>query len=228
MKNLIVTRADDSIREMSDITHPIIKQYAKKCDADFYILNKEPPTNTFDNHPHFRIMEVYDLYEKYERILVLDSDILINPVCPNLFDMVPVDHIGSIFEDIGSRLQARRNTIMESQKLFPDIGWTKGYINTGVFMTSKCHREIFTPIDGKYYVLWGCDDIHLGYQINKMGFPIFELPYQFNHMSMFSEAWNGHADRFNSYIIHYAGAGGFDASSTRIQNILNDKKVWYK
>ena len=70
---------------------------------------------------------------------------------------------------------------------------------------------------------FGIDDIHLGYQIHKMGFEIQELPFQWNHMTMFSEGWNGYANRFDSYIIHYAGAGTFDESN-RTNQIKNDIK----
>jgi len=44
-----------------------------------------------------------------------------------------------------------------------------------------------------------------GYNIHKHNFTIQELPFQFNHMSMFSEEWNGSADPFESFIIHFAG-----------------------
>ena len=98
MKRAIFTRADENIREMTDITHPILKRYAKKCDADF-IISKEDDKY----HPHYRILQLYDLFKEYDRILCLDSDILILKSCPDIFNLVPVPQIASIYEDKGSR-----------------------------------------------------------------------------------------------------------------------------
>ena len=43
MKRLIITRADDNIKAMTDITLPIMREYAEKCIADFKILSHDPP-----------------------------------------------------------------------------------------------------------------------------------------------------------------------------------------
>ena len=93
--------------------------------------------------------------------------------------------------------------------MWGDIGWREGYINTGVFLTSKQHKDIFTKHNGEYYTDWGSDDVHIGYNINKQGHKIHELDYTFNHMCMFSEPWNGNPDRYKSNIIHYAGNATF-------------------
>lgn len=205
-KRLIVTRADERVSELTELTHPILKNYAKKCNADFMILsgNETPPMH------HYRILKFYDLLDKYDRVMHLDSDIIIRDDCPNLFEVVPVDKIGSLLEDKGSRKDHRRMLIKAVQDDREDVGWTEGYINTGVFIVSKCHKEIFSNVDvNNLWMDFGQDDVELGYQIHKLGFEIYELPFQLNHMSMFSEKWHNKASRFDSYIIHYAGNGFF-------------------
>jgi lipopolysaccharide biosynthesis glycosyltransferase len=208
MKKLIVTRADDAIKKMTDISHPIIEKFATKWGANFLHLNHMAECDG-NGRFHFRIMKCYDLYEEYDRILSLDSDVIIAPNCPNLFEVIPEDCIGTVYEDAGTRADDRRERIRKAQKRFGEIGWKTGYINTGVFMTSKMHRDIFTKINDEYYNDRGFDDVHLGYQINKLGFKVHPLSYKFNHMTMFSEKWNGLPNRFNSNIIHYAGVGVF-------------------
>lgn len=228
MKLAIVTRSDETIKKVTDITHKAIKYYADKWGADFITLDYvDPPVITDDNHPHWRIIEVYNLYEKYDRILVLDSDIVMTKECPNLFEIVNYDKIGTIFEDKGSRAPYRKKSIMAIQKKYGNIEWRDGYINTGVFLTSKIHKDIFKPIKGEYYTAYGSDDVHIGYNINKLGFKIKELSFKFNHMTMFSEDWNNRANRFDSYIIHYAGQGKFNKRLSRFDNIKEDyNKVW--
>ena len=239
-KRLIATRADLNIKAMTDMTHPIIKRYADRCSADFMVLDHEPPVMSDDGLPHFRIMKLHDLFKDYDRILSLDSDVVINPYCPDLFAVVPYDLIGTVYEDVGSRRLQRHMLIKQVQDEFGGIVWEEGYINSGGMLTSKCHQGIFTPINSHehdwrrwgYWTGWGSDDVHLGYQINKMhmDMEVTPLNYKFNHMTMFSEPWNDNANRFDSYIIHYAGVGIFekDKFKTRNEQILSDINTLYK
>jgi lipopolysaccharide biosynthesis glycosyltransferase len=213
---------------MTDITHPLIEKYAKNIGSEFMILDGDYHINTDDNLPHFRIMDLYNILDDYDRILCIDSDVIINKNIPNIFDEIPYEKIGSIFEDVGSRTADRRNILKSVQNKFGDIGWSAGYINTGFFVVSKVHKDIFTSINNGYWTGFGSDDVHLGYQINKMGIEINELSYKWNHMTMFSETWNNNADRFNSYIIHYAGNGIFDKTiNNRLDQIKSDKLKIY-
>ena len=85
MKIAIVTRSDNNIKEMSQLTHPLIKKYADTCHADFISLDQEPPIWTQDHKPHYRILKCKDLLNKYDRIAILDTDMLVLPNCPNIF-----------------------------------------------------------------------------------------------------------------------------------------------
>ena len=224
MKLLITSRADDNIKEMTDITFDTIKGYAKKCGADFMRLDHNSGCTHQEGKWHYRILKHYDLFEEYDRILHIDSDVLVNKSTPNIFDIVPYEKIGTVYEDKGSRRAARHQCIRKVQQVYGDVGWSEGYINTGFFLSSKCHRDIFTKINGTdFYEDWGHDDVHLGYQLNKYGMEVMELPYTWNHMSMFSEPWNGSPSRFDSFIMHYAGKGIFDQGiSTRTEQIKKD------
>lgn len=224
MKYLICTRADSNIKQQSDISHEIIKNYADKCNAEFLILDKMSDCEHGDGRWHFKIFEIKNLLEKYDRIFQIDTDTIINKNCPNIFNEVPEDHIGTIFEDYGTRLKNRRDKIKNIQNHWGDIGWKSGYINTGVFVVSKQHNKIFEKHNNAYWTDWGSDDMHLGYKIRQYKFKIFELNYKWNHMTMFSESWNNNADRFDSNIIHYAGQGKFDQKN-RIEQMSHDRKI---
>jgi hypothetical protein len=78
-----------------------------------------------------------------------------------------------------------------------------------------------------YYTDHGSVDVHLGFKIRQCGFQIHELPFRWNHMTMFSEGWNGFANRFDSYIIHYAGRGTFEANLSRIEQMHKDYHAMY-
>jgi len=89
---------------------------------------------------------------------------------------------------------------------------------------------MFTKINGQ---LWNGEfaQTHLNYQMMKFRYKYIDLGYKFNHMSIFSESWNGSPSRFDSYIIHYAGGGKFSDKGKRskAQLIKDDiKKIYGK
>ena len=229
MKSAIVTRSDNKIKSLSDLTHPFLKKYAKKCDSDFIILSQEPIIWVNNNRPHYRILECKNLLKKYQRLLLLDTDMLILPNCPNVFQEVPYDCIGSIFEDKGTRKPDRLSRMRDIQNKWGDIGWNSGYTNAGTFVISSCHDHIFDSVNGKYWEGRGSVDVHFSYMARKHNYKFHELSFKWNHMTMFSESWNKNADRFQSYIIHYAGRGIFDKDvSDRILQIKKDIKTIYE
>jgi lipopolysaccharide biosynthesis glycosyltransferase len=194
------------------MTHPRIKALAERVGAEFRILDSAQPLST-----HYRIMDLHALFDTYERILHIDSDIIVIKGCPDPFKVVPEDCIGTVYEDKGSRADDRHMRIGEIQKRFGEVGWKTGYLNTGFIMASRMHKEIFTPInEEEFWDAWGWDDVHLGYQIHKMGFKVFELPWQWNAMSMFFEPWNGglehRPDKHTAelFMVHHAGCGSSD------------------
>ena len=217
-KLAIVTRCKENYADIAEITHPILKKYAAKCHADFSVISEDKYNlGSF----FYEVFQCHEILEKYDRILLIDSDAIITPSCPNIFKIVPDDHIGVIYEDKYNRKKNRRGIIKNVQQVWGDIGWKKGYINMGVFVFSKLHKKLF---DAKRHKLWmglGYADISFGYHIHKYGYPIYELPYKFNHMSMFSEVGK---NRLKSYVIHYAGRG-FTGKKTRAEQIISDLKI---
>jgi len=219
MKKALVTRAKN-IGDITAVSHPILKQYAKTCGADFLIINEDKINiGSF----HYEILQCYELFETYDRILVIDSDVLITPSCPDLFDVVPYDCIGTIYEDKFARAKTRKYLIKKVQEEWGSVGWESGYINTGVFLASKVHRDIFKHQKDKVWLRKdeGFDDIYLGYKIHEHKFKVFELPYKFNHMSMFSELGR---NWLKSYIIHYAGRG-FTGKKSRAEQMQLDLQI---
>ena len=221
-KFAMVTRADKNCKELIDVTHGILKDYAGQWGCDFIVLDDKEAWMTDYELAHYRILNVAEILKDYERVLVIDSDIVIMPGCPNPFEIVPEDKIGSIYEDVGSRESMRKDVIKLIQDRHGDVGWKTGYINTGFFVASRIHADIFQKIDGKLWVGFGYDDALVGYNIHKLGHEVHELPYQFNHMSMFSEPWNNNASRFDSWIIHYAGNAQFPDDLSGRGNINNN------
>mgnify|MGYP001571141470 FL=1 len=230
MKLAITTRTHTGFESISNLTYPSLIEYSKKCNADFIKLTKSINHEDSDGKSHYKILNNYDTLEEYDRILHLDSDILITKNCPNIFELIPEDKIGIVYEDKGTRVEHRKEVMRNIQKTFGDIGWIQGYPNTGLILASKKHRDIFKKIDGKLYEDWGQDCAHIGYNIVKYGFNVHELDFRWNHMVCFAEPWNGNPFRFNSFMVHYAGSGVFDEhlfrEGDRISQINHDVKAY--
>jgi len=226
----MATRADVGISDYLIHTLPILKRYAKKWGAEFKILDKS-------YGPVFqRFLSLHELLDEYDRVFHVDADIVITKTCPNIFESVPYDTIGFVFEDKGSRLRNRRARIAQIKSIYGgNERWTTGYFNAGVFIVSRPHKEVFTRINGKFWgedfkvKAMGADQTHLGYQIMKQGQKYIDLDFKFNHMSMFSEPWNGSPSRFDSYIIHYAGKASFPdkGNRSRTEMIKDDIRQIY-
>lgn len=154
--------------------------------------------------------QIYDLFEKYDRILRLDYDMIITPNCPNLFEIVPEGMIGGVFEDVGIAKLDRINQMRIIQSYLFDVGWKSGYINAGVVVASKQHKDVFNISIDEICMMQAMLDIvmpeqdYLNYMIKKLGFGVHELSYKFNHIKYFD------GNRFDSYIIHYAGSYVYD------------------
>lgn len=219
-KRLIAVRSDGNVKEYADFTLPIIKDYAEKCESEFLQISECQGL-----HPHYRIMQFYELFDEYDRILSIDSDVIIRSFCPNIFDLIPVEKIATVLEDKGSREADRRNRLKLMQDKFGNIGLESGYINTGFALFSKEHKDLFKERDeNNLWMDFGYDDVYLRYMIHKFNFEIVELSYKFNHMSMFSEDWNENKSRFDSYVMHYAGRG-FSSVIPRDDQIKQDYAI---
>lgn len=233
MKLAIATRSDSGSKHWAEMTHPIIKKFAQKWGADFIILSEDfnptPGLVESEKWPFmYRIVKIAELLETYDRILSLDTDLIINKSCPNIFDVVPEDMVGTHLQDWGPLTEFHRNYFKAIQKEWGDVGWKEGYPNSAVMVVSRQHKQIFSPgPTGVYWTGEGWDDIHFGWWFHKLGIKIFNLDYKFNHVDYFSKPEYGSLNRFNSHIIHWAGR--WDRKEKRIKQDIEKiygEKAW--
>lgn len=199
MKSLVLTLAiGPEYTEIAQLTHPSIREYATRIAAEFICI--EGP----EDSPHWNKFQIFNLLKTYDRILYVDTDLIIRDDCPNLFDMVSQNQLG-IFEE-GS-FSPRGGYIQSALSVYKEtLDWDGKYYNTGVMVLSRCHRELFR--EPEPWVKTAGDFLEeqtfLNLRILKNRIPIFPLPYTFNRMTLM-DALTGES-RLNSYIVHYAGA----------------------
>lgn len=190
--NLVLTISiGDKHEKISELTIKTIENYAKKIKADFLNIKTTKYTAT-----DWEKCQVYDLFNKYKRIILLDIDLIIREDCPNLFDIVPEKELGAfnegkyVFKSDDIKITSR---ILDEN--FGDI--TPKYYNTGVLVLSRQHKQLFKP--PKYFKVTFTSYFNMLLQKEKT--KVFDLDLRFNRLHFIDKHCG--KSRLDSFIIHY-------------------------
>ncbi len=224
-QNAIVTLyIGEKYKSIANVTLPVMKKYASKIGADLIEITENKLGHGME---HYEKLQIYELFDSYERLAFFDIDILITSACPNIFSEVPESHFAAF--DVSRLSRVHDNAIKLIQEKLGDIGWRDNYFNSGVMVASKLHKEAFNPYDG-FLDTWSeisfregdgtyLDQTFVNYNVKRLNFPFLDLGYKFNHTT----APNNSYLRFNSFIIHYPGKG--HRRGSKIQQIQKDKMI---
>lgn len=199
MKKLIVTIAiGDFHQDLLGKTCPLMKAYAENVGADFLVIDD------IGDHqiPHYRKLDLGELLNEYDRVCYLDSDILVRPDAPNIFDIVPENKFGAHSE--GKFEESRLDTLerfLKRNGCEPHEGSFLEYFNTGVMVFSKCHQPIFlTPAveSNNFY-----EQTYFNMLFHMLKVQMVDLSYKFNRMGLHNRRTGEH--RLDGFFIHYAG-----------------------
>jgi lipopolysaccharide biosynthesis glycosyltransferase len=164
------------------ISHPAIQAYAVRIGADFHVITER---RWPDLHIHFEKFQMYDLVMGYERTLYLDSDVIVAPDAPNIFDVAPEGQLAFMnerehFPDYSDFYENRVSVMREHVKrLGPGWVWPNSYFNAGVFLIEP--RFAWILKDKPDWQPDG-DQIYLNTLIVDNDLPVFRLPLAFNYM----------------------------------------------
>ena len=220
MRKAVVTLTiGDFYDKMAKITHANMKAYADKIGADFIV---------WDNHdgyqmPHYKKMDLGKLLEEYDRIIYIDTDILVRDDAPDLFELVPQDQIGAFNEGRFLPREQAMYQFMAQTGLNPE-GWNKKYYNTGVLVVSKEHKHVFQKPAQEINSFY--EQTYLNAVIYHLGIKVFDLPYRFNRMYALDHLTG--EERHDSYFMHYAGVSLNLPKNEMLKLMRKDLKVWKK
>lgn len=216
-KNAIITLAvGPRHQSIYNLTRPTIVNYSKKINADFHEITEYDG----QDNPKLLKFRIYDYLLNYDRVIYFDSDILINPTCPNLFSLVPEKFLGGVSE---SRLYFNREEVMKQACAIYGISLRNyQFFNTGVMVISRKHRQLFAkprtviPIQGFY------DQPYINALFLKLHFKFWDLGLKFNHLGTFLLRGARPYGHGQAYIIHVTGA----LSIYRLEYINFILKMW--
>lgn len=201
MKLAVITLTiGEKFKTMAEMTHPSLKAYAKKIGADFRVIDSRVlPEDVNVMYEKLQIAGIMDL-GIYDRLLYLDSDILIKPDCPNLFDVVPIGTFGAFHE---GKVIPKRIQCLEQAEMQWGIDYrhrVSEFFNAGVMVFDREHRRVFDPPMG-FYTNFG-DNTWMVVQAMRHAI-LFDIGEKFNFMCHQPE-W---ANRWTkAWIFHYAGS----------------------
>ena len=202
-KLLLTLAIGEAFQQLSRLTHPSLRAYASRIGAEFLSIEKQTISHT---SPHWEKFRIYDFLKYYDRILYMDTDLIIRDDCPNLFDLVP-DGVLGMFNEAPFTVRSKELMIDICRAYGVTLPWWSGqYYNSGVMVVSQAQRELFRPPVQEVCNFY--EQSYLNMQIAALDVPVYELPYQYNRMTCVDQ-WTGE-HRLASYIVHYAGAPRFE------------------
>jgi hypothetical protein len=203
-KNLIIVFSQNE--QVFELTEPSIRKYAEKINCDF---KKIESNNEWDK------FKVKTYFETYQRILLLNENIIIRQDCPDLFEIVPKTHVG-LFEE--SRYAFR---ISNMKNIFDNFDydiekWDGKYYNSGVILFSRSHTEFFKTSNSQSVDF----ESFLNFIISKNKIKVHDITYKFNR-THYIDKFIG-MTRLDSYVIHYKDA----PNSIVKDHIIKDLNSW--
>jgi len=194
-KNLVLTISIGEFNEkLKKFTHPTIKKYANKINADFLEINQSEIGD-----PKWEKTQIYNLLNRYKRIIYFDNDLIIREDCPNLFDLVKETEFGALNEK-KYRINSEKIKIESIKYGFELEKITNDFYNTGVMVISRQHKNLFKPPK----TIFGEFGDYLNVMIKYHKTNTLDLDYRFNRIH-YQDNFCG-LPRHDSYIIHYSQA----------------------
>lgn len=214
---------------IAELSHPTQKAYAHRHGLDYIVYDSKEytvygsdgsrsvieqccPVVTGKTAPMlsnpafgaYNKLNVFELLEHYDRIVYIDTDIIVRDDAPNIFDVVPSDKVGMMCET-GLLGNDRAQLMQEwSQKHNADISdWNGQYYNTGVMVMSRGHEKVLNGCE-HFYDDTFFEQTPINMNIIDYKIPMHELPYSFNRTSFMDFQMD--EPRHSSYFIHYAGS----------------------
>lgn len=197
MRRAVITLAIGRFfSRMAAMTHPIFERYAESVGADFHVISEHKLTA---DRPHFEKFQLRDFLDRYDRVLFLDTDIIVNRNAPDIFQFVPPEKFGAYL--VSEHSDRHDSSVVAIQQHLGALDWEREYFNSGVMLVGRQHREIFDLSHGMFEGFY--EQTQLNYNVRKLSIDVFDIGFRFNHTT----APRVPEERFGSYIIYYTGPG---------------------
>lgn len=158
-----------------------MEEYAERCDARFCHLQSDGYTSVIDRGEH-----IAEWMMDFERCLILDADLIISRLTPNIFNEYPDRN--AIYMALDgrpgdSKAHNRLGDIVALQAFWGSLGWTSTYHNAGVILCDSSHHDIFRGWKPVCPMMWP-DQSNINYLARLLQIPINDLNPRWNRFSL--------------------------------------------
>lgn len=180
----VVTVVDAALRDIYGVTKPRMADYAKKIGADLVEI------------PAAHGKHMLGVFDKYERVIYLEPDVLVHPEAPNLFDVVPERELGMLNESY----HVGQKWLVPWQHLYNKYGYAPDAIkmqhwNPNVMVVDIWNAFLFDNPAGAYDRRLGNqtlkggdfagaiqrDEVHMSVMARHFHLPVKEYDITFNY-----------------------------------------------
>ncbi len=208
MKTAITTCAFGGVyQDIARVTYPTLRSYARRIGADFvpFETRRQPAERVV-----FEKLQIRDLLlGSYDRVLWLDSDIIVRSDAESLFDLVPQGTFGAwdeapssfLFDEISRRQHNDYAKILRDTCAclrLPETAWDGKWFCTGVFVVDRTHLQLLQE-PSQYPPGWLGEQNYLNAMVQVLKLPVTVLESDYHLMFMSKKP------RLEAYIVHYAG-----------------------
>lgn len=171
------------------------QHYCTTHDCELYVLEDRIYEETYMNanfHKLFPIPILENSDVSYDKILVVDSDTIVHPDAPNIFDVTCTNDIYGV-HNMGNYDWVIRSMENYSFELFDGYMFPlREYINTGLIVYNSSHKEFLREVHEFYFdnaekivdiqtrYGTGTDQPILNFLIHKFNQKLSLLPFEWN------------------------------------------------
>ena len=200
---IIVVSIGDRHQSIYSQTRRSIEEYARRIGAD--LLNVDSvgvlPTELVqvvctrsyaskrEPLPYVaKCWAIYDALGSFERVALLDSTCVVQNQCADLFELVSPRSVGGWNESTMTDFKSWKIDMrLAKEKRALDLPL---YLNTGVLVVSRCHRELFSPgkIISNLDLFHGPypDQLFINIMLAQSHTPVCELSRAYNYVPVFN------------------------------------------
>jgi hypothetical protein len=147
--NALVTMAiSDEYKAIGALTFPLLKAYADKYGLDYYNIDT-PRASPKHACPAWERFALYELLEKYDRIIHAEVDVIVSPTARDILGLLPPGVFYSLDEYAFDPLQAEPCWVAAMEAWGDEFPMSRDYpkflYNSGLCIVDKLHREMFAP-----------------------------------------------------------------------------------
>lgn len=191
-KKLVITYAEELNESVSLLVARLAK-YASKISADFVVL-----TGRTQGYLQLEKHRIKAFAEIYDKTLFISTDVYIQDNCPNIFEEVPEGFVGICNDRKIQKLKTRFNkklqllkseafprtqimTVLISKSIEDEALLMDSCYDNNVVLCDKNSAGIWSPFTFPFMFSGVENRDWMEILIYRNGYPVYEIPKQFNH-----------------------------------------------